>query len=288
VLKPARDYPSFRAVVERGKLVRVAGAHSALAAILAEQAGFPAVWASSLEISALRALPDASLLSMNEYLRVALEMQKALAIPVVADCDTGFGNNLNVAHMVREYEDAGITAVCIEDKVFPKINSFSRSRHELVDIGTFCSKLTVAKNTQRTPDFFVIGRTEALISGLGVDEALHRCEAYEDAGADAVLVHSKWPTNKEVLEFLQLWRGKCPVVIVPTTYPQWNAAEAFQAGVSVIIYANHALRALISTLQKTYRLILREGDTVAIESRIASLQDVFKLQRLEEWKSLQP
>jgi phosphoenolpyruvate phosphomutase len=268
MLRPARDYPSFRAVVERGKLVRVAGAHSALAAALAEQAGFPAVWASSLEISAMRALPDASLLSMNEYLRAASEMQKALAIPVVADCDTGFGNNLNVAHMVHEYEDAGITAVCIEDKAFPKI--------------------TVAKNTQRSPDFFVIGRTEALISGIGVDEALRRCEAYEDAGADAVLVHSRWPTNKEVLEFLQVWRRKCPVVIVPTTYPKWNADEAFQAGVSVIIYANHALRTLISALQETYRVILREGNTLGLESRIATLHDVFELQRLEEWKSLQP
>jgi phosphoenolpyruvate phosphomutase len=288
MLKPARDYPSFRAVVERGELVRVVGAHSALAAALAEQAGFPAVWASSLEISAMRALPDASLLSMNEYLRAASEMQKALAIPVVADCDTGFGNNLNVAHMVHEYEDAGITAVCIEDKAFPKMNSFSGSRHELVDVGTFCSKLTVAKNTQRTPDFFVIGRTEALISGIGVDEALRRCEAYEDAGADAVLVHSKWPTNKEVLEFLQVWRRKCPVVIVPTTYPKWNADEAFRAGVSVIIYANHALRTLISALQETYRVILREGNTLGLESRIATLHDVFELQRLEEWKSLQP
>ncbi len=286
--RPVREYPSFRAVVEQCKQVRIAGAHSALAATLAEQAGFQAVWASGLEISAMRCLPDASLLSMNEYLRVACEMQKVLPIPVVADCDTGFGNNLNVAHMVREYEDAGITAICIEDKVYPKINSFADSRHQLVDASTFCAKLTVAKNTQRSPDFFVIGRTEALISGLGVDEALRRCESYEDAGADAVLVHSKCLTNKEVLEFLQLWDRKCPVVIVPTTYPEWNAHEAFQAGVSVIIYANHGLRSLISALEEAYRVILRDGNTAALEPRIATLGHVFALQRIEEWKSLQP
>jgi phosphoenolpyruvate phosphomutase len=287
-MRSVHDYPSFRAVVEPGKLVRVVGAHNALAATLAERAGFQAVWASGLEISAMRCLPDASLLGMTEYLQVAAEMQKVLSIPVVADCDTGFGNNLNVARMVREYEDAGITAICIEDKTYPKINSFSDASHELVDADTFCSKLAVAKSTQRTSGFFVIGRTEALISGLGLDEAVRRCELYEDAGADAVLVHSKSPTNKEILEFLQRWSGKCPVVAVPTTYPSWTADDAFQAGVSVIIYANHGLRSLIGALRDTYSVILRDGNTIALERRIATLRQVFELQRLEEWKSLQP
>ncbi|MFE2867960.1 isocitrate lyase/phosphoenolpyruvate mutase family protein [Embleya sp. NPDC059259] len=276
----------FRAVLAEHDLVRVAGAHDALGAVLAQEAGFQAVWSSSLEVSAARCLPDASLLGMSEYLEAAANMQKALSIPVIADCDTGYGNNLNAAHMVHEYEAAGITAVCIEDKLFPKINSFAAVDHTLLDINTFARKIEVAKSAQQTPDFFLIARTEALISGLGVDEALKRCSAYADAGADAVLVHSKIRTSEQITRFLDGWDGAVPVVVVPTTYPDWDARAAAAAGVSVVIYANQGLRATVSSLRDTYGAIFREGSSVEVEDRIASVQEVFRLQRLDAWKAL--
>jgi len=104
---------------------------------------------------------------------------------------------MNVAHMVRAYERAGIAAVCMEDKVFPKMNSFVATKPRPArHTDAFCRKLQVAKSTQHDPDFYLIARTEALINGLGADEALRRCHRYVDAGADAVLVHSKAPPRR--------------------------------------------------------------------------------------------
>ncbi|MEU5692002.1 isocitrate lyase/phosphoenolpyruvate mutase family protein [Actinosynnema sp. NPDC020468] len=277
---------SFRAVLAREGAVRVAGAHDALGASLAQRAGFPAVWASSLEISAARCVPDASMLTMTEYLEAAVRMQRQIGIPVVADCDTGFGNNLNVAYLVHEYEAAGITAICIEDKYYPKMNSFAPGRHDLLDVDTFARKIAVAKQAQSGEDFFVIARTEAIISGLGVDEALKRGHAYVKAGADAVLVHSKAKTNVQVLSFLQQWDSPVPVVVVPTTYPDWPFDEAVAAGASVVIYANQGLRATVGALRDTFRAIVAQGSSVALEGDLATLDDVFDLQRLRQWQEL--
>ncbi|MFC4035375.1 isocitrate lyase/phosphoenolpyruvate mutase family protein [Streptomyces polygonati] len=279
-------YACFRSVLKAGGPVRVAGAHNALGAVLAQQAGFQAVWSSSLEVSAARCLPDASILTMTEYLECAAHMQKALGIPVVADCDTGYGGNMNVAHMVREFEDAGITAVCMEDKLFPKMNSFVGDRQQLLSTEDFAAKIETAKSVQSSEDFFVIARTEALISGMSVEEALRRCHAYCAAGADAVLIHSKSRTNAQVLEFLAQWDGRRPVVIVPTTYPDWHIDEVVAAGVSVVIYANQGLRAVVASLRHTFEEIYRSGDTTSVEDSIADIGDVFELQRLSEWQKL--
>lgn len=279
-------YLSFRATLAESAPLKVAGVHSALGGLLAQEAGFAALWASSFEISAVRGLPDASVLTMTEYLQAAADVQKVTGIPVVADCDSGFGNNMNVAHMVHEYERAGITAVCVEDKPYPKMNSFAAGQ-ALVDAGEFARKVEVAKRAQSTPDFFVIARTEALICGLGVPEAIRRCDRYADAGADAVLVHSKQPTNAEILDFLAAWDGRLPVVIVPTTYPDWHADDAAKAGVSVVIYANQGLRAIVTALRQTYGSINSLGNAGHLTGDIASVKDIFQLQRLPEWQRLQ-
>lgn len=278
---------SFRSVMAQGGLVRVAGAHDALGSTLAQQAGFQAVWASSFEISASRCLPDASVLTMTEYLTAAANMQKAIGIPVVADVDTGYGNNLNVAHMVHEYEAAGITAVCIEDKLYPKVNSFAPASQTLLSIPEFAHKIETAKNAQRHEDFYVIARCEALINNEGIDEALKRCAAYADAGADAVLIHSKQKKETEIVGFLDRWDGRCPVVIVPTTYPQWSAADAEKRGVSVVIYANQGLRATVEAVRSTFRTIYRDGTSIGVEDGIAPVSEVFALQGLDEWLALE-
>ncbi|MEV6165590.1 isocitrate lyase/phosphoenolpyruvate mutase family protein [Streptomyces sp. NPDC052052] len=277
---------SFRELMAQGGLVRVAGAHDALGATLAQQAGFQAVWASSFEVSAARCLPDASILTMTEYLAAAADMQKAIDAPVVADVDTGYGNSLNVAHMVHEYEAAGITAVAIEDKVFPKVNSFADTSHDLLPVAEFTHKIETAKSAQRHEDFYVIARTEALINGLGVEEALKRCTAYADAGADAVLIHSKKKDEAEIVEFLDRWDGRAPVVIVPTTYPQWSAEAATRHGVSVVIYANQGLRATVQALRDTFRTIYADGSSLGVEDSIAPVADVFALQKLDDWLAL--
>ena len=280
---PAPSYPSLASLFGKGELVRAAGAHCALTASLVERAGFDAVWASSFEISAARCLPDASLLTMTEFLQAATQMQESCGIPVVADVDTGFGGTMNVAHMVREYERQGITGICIEDKVFPKMNSFVATAHPLLEVSQFCRKLEVAKSVQRTANFHVIARTEALIAGHSVSEAMDRCHRYAEAGADSVLVHSKARSKDQVVDFLSRWDGRVPLVVVPTTYPDWNAVDAHRAGVGMIIYANHALRAMVRAVTETLATIRRCGTSAPVENHIASMAEVFALQHLDEW-----
>jgi phosphoenolpyruvate phosphomutase len=268
-------------------VVRVAGAHDALSALVAENAGFDAVWASSLAISASRGLPDMSLLTMTDYLQAASYINDVCGCPVVADCDTGFGTTTNVAFMVRQYEAAGIAAVCIEDKIFPKRNSFVETDQVLEDAKIFARKIEIAKQTQRSSDFIVIARTEAAIAGAGVPEALRRAHLYADAGADAILMHSKSSEPDEVLTFLAGWQRRAPVVVVPTTYYDWHIHDAAQAGVAMVIYANQALRAAVRSMQRAWCQVLDAGSSTPIEAEIAPMADIFRLQRVDEWLALE-
>lgn len=279
---------SFRSVLAERRIVRAAGAHDALSAILAHQAGFDAVWASGLGVSASSGLPDASVLTMRDYLRAAEAMQKRVPIPVVADCDSGFGDNRNVTYMVHEYEAAGISAVSIEDKHFPKMNSFVAGCHALIPASDFATRIRVAKSAQASDEFFLIARTEALISGSGVDEALRRAHLYADAGADAVLVHSKAKTSAEVEEFLRAWDRPTPVIAIPTTYPDWSVKDAERAGAAMLIYANQGLRSCVTALRATYAAMADQGSSASLEDGLAPLSEIFSLQRLAEWQQVAP
>jgi phosphoenolpyruvate phosphomutase len=278
----------LRSLIREGRApVLTAGAHDGLGAVLAERAGYRAVWASGLEVSAAHAVPDVGLLGISDYLAAARIMNQACGLPVIADCDTGFGNELNAAYTVQQYEAAGVAAICIEDKIFPKVNSFAGHRQMLAPIGEFAHKIRVAKASQKDPDFMVIARTEALIAGAGMDEAMDRAHAYADAGADAILIHSKAKTHAEVEEFMSRWGGRLPVVIVPTTYYEWTASDAGHAGASIVIHANQGLRATVSAVMSAFTIMLNDGCSSALEGQIASVKEIFDLQRMDQWLELE-
>lgn len=268
----------LRELFDRSGIIRLVGAHNALGAKLAERAGFDGVWSSGLEISTSYAVPDASILTMSEHLAAAQSMVEAVRIPVVADCDTGYGDSNNVIRMVRKFESAGVAAVCIEDKLFPKINSLLPARHELAPIGEFAGKIVAAKNAQRSSAFMVIARGEALVAGLGHHEALKRAHAYVEAGADAILMHSKSISPQPIVEFAHAWDFSAPLVVVPTTYPTIKARELEELGVKMVIYANHGLRASVKAMLDVYHKILEQGSTVGVEEYIVPLSLIFELQ----------
>src|SRR5499425_3618472 len=183
---------NLRTLLRRPGPGLVLGAHDALSAKLAEEAGFDAIWASGFGISAASALPDANILTMSETLDAVRRMSDAVQIPVIADCDNGFGNAINVMRTVTEFERAGAAGICIEDNEFPKRCSFYAGvRRDLVLPEEHARKVEAAVAARRSRDFAVIARTEALIVGLGLDEAMSRARLYAESGADAVLVHSK-------------------------------------------------------------------------------------------------
>lgn len=269
----------LRELMRRPGIVKTVGAHDALSAKLIEEAGFDAIWASGFGISAsLKCIPDGSFLTMTEQLEVTKNIVEAVRIPVIADCDTGFGNALNVMRTVQEYEKAGIAGICIEDNVFPKRCSFYTGvRRELVSINEHAGKVRAAKSAQASPDFVVIARTEALIAGWGQDEALKRAEAYADAGADAVLIHSKSPAFDELRAVSQQWSGRVPLVVVPTIFGSVTADELERHGFKIVIFANQVIRTSIKAMRDTLDVLKREYRAEAVADRMVSLQEVYDL-----------
>lgn len=267
-------------------LVHIMAAHSPLSARLAKEAGFDGIWASGFELSALYGLADVSLISMTQHLDMLRAMADRVDLPIVADIDTGFGNAINVIHAVQQYERGGASAVVIEDKSFPKVTSLiADGRQDLLRIEEFQGKIEAACRTRVDSGFLVIARDEALIAGLGENEALKRAAAYEEAGADMILIHSKQKTPDEVESFVRAWKGRVPIVIVPTAYPEMTA-ERIRAleKIKMVIYGNHAIRAAVTAMQDVFAAILRDGGIQNVDKRIVSVEEIFRLQDMDQVK----
>lgn len=276
----------LRELMARPGPVVIIGAHDGLSGKIGEEAGFDGLWASGFEISASYAVPDANILTMAENLHSAQMMNNVTKVPVVADCDNGYGNAINVIRCVEEYERAGIAAICMEDNVFPKRCSFYAGvRRELSPVEEHAGKIRAAKDTQRDKDFMVIARTEALIAGWGMEEALLRGRAYADAGADMVLIHSKSKDPDEVMSFARQWdRPNTPLVCVPTIYKSTKVEDLHKAGFKLIIFANHAVRSSIKAMTETLQTLKREMYTGSVDDKVVPLERVYQLVGVDKMK----
>lgn len=278
--------PALKHLVSQRGLVQAMATHSPLSARIAEEAGFEALWASGFELSALYGVADVSLITMTEHLDMVRRIAAHTSLPIVADIDTGYGNAVNVIHAVQEYESAGVAAVVIEDKSFPKMTSLAEGgRQELLRVEEFQGKLEAACSARQSPDFLVIGRVEALIAGLGQAEALFRARSYAEAGADMILVHSKQPTPDEIEAFIQAWDGRAPLVLVPTAFPAMNVARVRTSGkVGLVIWGNHAVRTAVAAMKNTFARIIEDGGIAGVEADIAPVSEIFRLQNMEAVK----
>lgn len=252
-------------------------AHNGLSARIVADAGFKAIWASGLTISAAMGLRDSNEASWTEVLAVLEQMADAADRPILCDVDTGYGNFNNVRRLARKMAERGVAGICIEDKIFPKTNSFIGDDHPLADADEFAGKLRAARDSVNDPDFVIVARTEAMIAGYPVEEALRRAEIYRQAGADAVLVHSRQPNPDQIFAFMRQWSNRCPVIVVPTTYAQVPAADLAAAGIAAAIFANHTLRASIRAMQDVVAEIFAAGSVAGLGDKIAPLATVFAL-----------
>ena len=276
----------LRKKLEGNSIIKVGGAFDAMSAKLVENSGFDAVWAGSFAISAVHALPDASILTMTEFFDVASNMSSTCEIPIIADCDTGYGGPSNVRHMVRKYENAGISSICIEDKTFPKQNSLlENGKNDLLSEKEFVAKILAAKEARNDQNFIIIARVEALISGAGMNEALKRATAYENAGADAILIHSKQNTPDEIFEFTDSWKGSAPIVVVPTTYDSVKISELESHKIKMVIYANQTLRVTHMAMTKLLKELVKAEQISDFKDRMSSMQDIFNLQEMYDIKN---
>ena len=275
-------FSQLRSLIERPELAFLMEAHSGLSAKLVEEAGFSGVWGSGLSMSASLGLRDNNEASWTQVLEQAEYMADATSLPILLDGDTGYGNFNNVRRLVRKLCERGIAGVCIEDKLFPKTNSFIGEAQPLADMEEFCGRIKAAKDAQPDDDFVLVARIEALISGHPMAEALRRAEAYRAAGADAILIHSKKRHANEILGFMQEWGNRSPVVIVPTMYYSTPTDVFRKAGVSTIIWANHLVRSSITAMRETAGRIYREESLAGIEPDVTSVKEIFTLTDNEE------
>ena len=268
-------------ILRSKEIVKVGGAFDAMSAKLVEISGFDAIWAGSFAISATHALPDASIMTMTEFLNVSASMAETCKIPIIADCDTGFGGPSNVRHMIKKYENAGIAGISIEDKIFPKQNSLlENGKQELISEKEFVAKIIAARESKQNQDFMIIARTEALIAGMGTNEALKRAYAYEKAGASAILIHSKKNNPSEIFEFSDMWKGSIPLVVVPTSYPSVSIDELISHEIKMVIYANQSLRIAHASMSRILKKINESQKLTDVDEEMSSMEEIFHLQKI--------
>ena len=260
-------------------------AHNGLSARIVEEAGFRGIWASGLTISASLGVRDNNEASWTQVLDVVEFMSDATSIPILLDGDTGYGNFNNFRRLVAKLEQRSIGGVCIEDKLFPKTNSFIDGESQpLADIAEFSGKIRAGIDTRTDPDFCIVARVEGFIAGWGLDEVLRRAHAYAEVGADAVLIHSKKSSSEDIDAFMDRWDGSAPIVVVPTTYPDVPASHFEDMGISLVIWANHSLRSSVTAMQETARQIAREQSIAHVDQRVAPVPEIFRLQGAAELK----
>ncbi|MBW1213774.1 phosphoenolpyruvate mutase [Pantoea allii] len=267
---------SIQKRLARGEYTQFMEAHNGLSAKIVEHAGFEAIWASGLSISAAMGLSDRNEASWSQVINALEQMADNTSIPILVDGDSGFGNYLNVMRFVKKLKQININAMCIEDKMFPKVNSFIGENQALAPVSEFCNKIRAAKDTGGD-EFTVVARIEALISGHPMEEALERAEAYKDAGADAILIHSKKSDAGEVFTFSERWGGKLPLFAVPTKYYNTEYQEFVKHGVTNLIWANHLIRSSVRSMKETADRIYKEKSLINVEKNVSSLDELFSL-----------
>jgi phosphoenolpyruvate phosphomutase len=278
----------LRTLLQSNELNFILEAHNGISARIAEQAGFKGIWGSGLALSAQFGVRDSNEASWTQVIDMLEFMSDVTSIPILLDGDTGYGNFNNMRRLVKKLEQRDIAGVCIEDKQFPKTNSFiDGERQPLADIDEFSGKIKAGKDSQRDDDFCIVARVEALIAGWDMHEALRRAEAYHAAGADAILIHSKLSHPQEVLTFAKEWAGRSPLVIVPTKYYSTPTDVFRKANINLVIWANHMIRAAIVAMENVSKQIYEQESLANIEDQIASVNKIFALQGAEELSQAQ-
>lgn len=280
-----RKTTQLKDMIKSSELEYIMEAHNGMSAVIVEEAGFKGIWGSGLSISAQLGVRDSNEASWTQVLDVLEFMSDRTSIPILLDGDTGYGNFNNARRLVTKLEQRGIAGVCLEDKLFPKTNSLlDDGRQTLAHIPEFALKIRACKDTAKDPDFVVVARVEAFIAGWGLEEALKRAEAYKDAGADAILMHSKKSDSSEIESFMKAWGNKLPVIIVPTKYYKTPSSEFKKWGVSMVIWANHNIRSSVKAMQETTKAIYESQSLVPINDKCVPVNEIFRLQRQHELK----
>jgi phosphoenolpyruvate phosphomutase len=268
---------------ENGRVTVGLGVHNPLTARLAERAGFDLLWLGSLELATSLGLPDINLLSLTEVAGIVRAVRGVTSLPIYVDADNGYGSDATALRAVAEFEAAGANAICIEDNLFPKRNSLlvDRAARRLEDADDFArriERMVAARSRLR-----IIARTEALVAGLGVAEAVRRLRRYADAGADALFVQTNHRWAEQLLPVVGEVAGLRPMVLAPTALPELRAADLERFGQVTLLFANVVIRGIVGSLPRILRRLHESGSLASVVSELEGLDGLFELTDTQGW-----
>ncbi len=279
----------LRRLIMAKPIVRILEAHNALSALIAENTivkrsgksvSFDGVWSSSLTDSTAKGKPDIEAIDITSRINAVNDIFEVTTKPMIFDGDTG-GKIEHFEFTVRSLDRIGVSAIIIEDKTGLKKNSlFGNEVFQTQDsVENFCEKISRGKAAQISDDFMIIARIESLILESGMDDALMRADAYINAGADSIMIHSKNKEPKEIIEFMEKFREKdkiTPVVVVPSSFNSVTIEEFEKMGVNVVITANHMLRAAYPAMLKVAKSVLENGRSLEAEPDCMSIKEILE------------
>lgn len=280
----------LRRLIDAKSIVRVMECHNGLSSLIVEHTTatvggikqeFDAMWSSSLTDSTVKGKPDIETVDISSRLTTINEIFEVTTKPLIFDADTGREPE-HFGFTVKSLERLGVSAVIIEDNTGLKKNSLLDGEvgHQQDSIEQFCHKIKTGKAAQITDDFMIIARIESLILDKGMDDALHRAQSYVDAGADGIMIHSRQENFLEIEKFCSLYRNferKPPLVAVPTSYNQTTEDQLEQAGVKIVIYANHLLRAAYPAMEDVARSILTHQRSWECDDKCLTIKEILNL-----------
>lgn len=269
-------------------LVKILEVHNGISGFIVEKTKivkddeineFDGMWLSSLTHSISKGKPDNQYVDNTSLTNTINEIFEVTTKPIIVDGNNG-GYSEHFVYFVRTLERMGVSAVIIEDKVNLKKNSLGNEIQEQDSIEGFCKKISVGKKSQVTEDFMIIARIESFILNTGLNDAIKRARAYIDAGADGIMIHSKKKSPQEILSFCKKFskfRKKVPLIVVPTTYNTIYEQELEDAGVNLVIYANHMLRSAYPAMVNTANTILKNKRSFESEKNCHSIKDFINI-----------
>lgn len=269
------------------RLTRVMEAHNGLTGLIVEHTtaqvdgrdvGFDGMWLSSLTDSTVKGRPDTEYVDLTSRSATLQEILEVTTKPIVYDADTG-GSTDHFQLKVKTLERLGVSAAVIEDKVGPKKNSLFGTEVEQTqdDPDAFAEKIIAGKEAQATEEFMIVARIESLILGKGTNDAIERAQIYAKAGADALLIHSRDKDTADLFTVLEELRGLAPLVVVPSSYSHVYEDDLAEAGASLVIYANHLLRAAYPAMVATAQSILEHGRAHEAEDTLLPISVALEL-----------
>jgi methylisocitrate lyase len=273
----------FRKLVEQPRILRMPGAHNGIAALQAQRAGFEALYLSGAAMSSSMGLPDLGVITVDEVCFFIRQVARASGLPVLVDGDTGYGEALNVMHMVRAFEEAGAAAVHLEDQLLPKKCGHLNDK-KLAPPQDMAAKVAAAAKARR--NLFIIARTDAAASE-GIDGAVARARLYLEAGADAI-----FPEALTTAEMFRAFTKAMPGVKLLANMtefgrtPFFTASEFEAMGYRMVIWPVSALRAANKAQEGVYAAIQRDGGTQNVIDRMQTRQELYDTIRYHDYEAL--